>query len=313
MDYLKLIRSFWKLHEQEPFTGNETLLYWRLVDLFNAAGKKDEWPETLRFSDGQLCLATGLSPNTLDKFRRVLQTRKLIEVKNTGKGFRAGAEYGLIDLSSSSKRTSKRYSNSEDDFEELDKRTSEFEELSEQVPQEVPQKDTQEHPQNLRNSYIYISKPQTYQTSNKTLFVAERDNASVWQLIIDTLAQKKKIKPPRSSAPAPPSPFGDELPALTNAWNLWCSYRKEKGKREYKPIGLQGAANELMKLSGNDEQRAIAIINQSIAKSWDGFYPLKSNEQPKGHQNPITNGIGNESLSQFGAELDKLFERDYRS
>ncbi|GAB4042511.1 hypothetical protein [Spirosoma litoris] len=312
MNYLKLVRTFWGMHSKRKFTGNEAMLYLRLVDLFNGEGENDVWPEMLAFEDGTICHETGISPNTLDKYRTALVERKMIEVKKRGKGYRGGAEYRLINTYSSSKRTSKTSSK----IEELPERTSNSEELKEQESQKdtqkVPQKEPQKDTQKLRFSYIYIeSKLPNLQTPNflnKTLFVADRDNSGVWKAIQDQLNRKKKKKPPKLRE-APPSPFGDELPALSQAWDLWRRYRKEKGKPDYKPIGLQGAASELMRLSGNDEQRAIAIINQSIAKTWDGFYPLKQNGNYQNHSN--RNDGSSEDIAQFGAELDKLFEADY--
>ena len=154
LNYIKLIQAYWAKHRQELFTGNQTLLYWRLVDLFNAEGENDQWPESLRFMDNQLCLETGISGNTIDKFRKALVHRGLIEFEPAGKGYRGGGIYKLINTYSSSKRISKN--------EELPKRTSNFEEQIEQLLTKEPQKDTQKESQkdiqNLRFSYIYITK-----------------------------------------------------------------------------------------------------------------------------------------------------------
>jgi hypothetical protein len=36
--------------------------------------------------------------------------------------------------------------------------------------------------------------------------------------------------------------------------------------------------NQLLKLSANNEQNAIEIINQSIANGWKGFFELKTTQ-----------------------------------
>lgn len=70
------------------------------------------------------------------------------------------------------------------------------------------------------------------------------------------------------------NPFSDEFMEL---WELWKEYRREEHQFKYKSIITeQAAAANLTFLSGNDEDTAIAIIKQSMANGWRGFFALKT-------------------------------------
>lgn len=69
-------------------------------------------------------------------------------------------------------------------------------------------------------------------------------------------------------------------------WDKWIAYKKEQFNFTYKPIGLQTTLNELSKLSGYSEKKAIELIDYAISHSWQGFYPMekqtvKESETPK--------------------------------
>jgi len=69
-----------------------------------------------------------------------------------------------------------------------------------------------------------------------------------------------------------------------NYWSLWVEYKKVQHNFTYKsPITIQSSLNDLVKLSKGNEEVAIKIINQSISKSWKGFFELKN------ENNAITN------------------------
>ena len=60
-------------------------------------------------------------------------------------------------------------------------------------------------------------------------------------------------------------------------WSYWLEFKKEQFNFTYKSnISIQAALNELVKLSNGQEQTAIKIIEQSIAKGWQGFFQLKN-------------------------------------
>ena len=65
-------------------------------------------------------------------------------------------------------------------------------------------------------------------------------------------------------------------------WKLWKVFREKEHKFKYKTaISEQAALNDLSKLAEGEEITAIAIIHQSIAKGWKGFFELKNNGKGK--------------------------------
>jgi hypothetical protein len=62
------------------------------------------------------------------------------------------------------------------------------------------------------------------------------------------------------------------------AWIKWKKYKKDEFRFNFKSeISEQSSKTELINLSGNDEETAIKIIEQSIANGWKGFFKLKTN------------------------------------
>ena len=70
-------------------------------------------------------------------------------------------------------------------------------------------------------------------------------------------------------------PFEGE--GFKEVWNEWIQFRKERRLKKYVPIGLKKTFSMLLRISENDEQTAIAIINQSIEQGYQGLFPLKQN------------------------------------
>jgi hypothetical protein len=66
------------------------------------------------------------------------------------------------------------------------------------------------------------------------------------------------------------------------AWSEWIAERRERKLKRYTPRGEQAALHNLQTISNNEEAAAIAIIQQSIAQSWQGLFPLKGEKQPSG-------------------------------
>lgn len=81
----------------------------------------------------------------------------------------------------------------------------------------------------------------------------------------------KKVAPPIVY------PWTDEL--FLNRWTAWKQYKKEQHKFVYKHIGEQASLKKLAELAGGDMKRALAIIEQSMAQGWKGFFQLDQKVQ----------------------------------
>lgn len=67
-----------------------------------------------------------------------------------------------------------------------------------------------------------------------------------------------------------------ESSAFAIAWNEWTEYRKERKLPKYVPRGLKMTFKKLVRESDNNEDTAIAMIEQSMEQNYQGIFPLKT-------------------------------------
>ena len=78
----------------------------------------------------------------------------------------------------------------------------------------------------------------------------------------------------------------------------WVCYRKEI-KKSFKSIkSIQAAYKQLLELSDGNPQTAMKIVEQSIASSWQGLFPLK-NDNNRNNTGKREEKGGNSSLFGF--------------
>jgi hypothetical protein len=76
-------------------------------------------------------------------------------------------------------------------------------------------------------------------------------------------------------------PFESE--EFVNYWEMWKEFKRKQFKFTYAtPQSEQAALKDLVKLSNGDEQIALQIIEQSLAKGWKGFFALKNETNATG-------------------------------
>ena len=84
------------------------------------------------------------------------------------------------------------------------------------------------------------------------------------------------------------TPWGQNF---KNKWNSWKAYRKTQHGFEFKAMtGEQAAVEQLTKISGYDEKKAIEIIQNAMAAGWKNFYA--ETEKEKAQKNGSQNGVG---------------------
>jgi hypothetical protein len=96
-----------------------------------------------------------------------------------------------------------------------------------------------------------------------------------------TTFKKNNMSREKKAPVALRNPFKPDFAAR---WEEWRVYKKEQHRFVYKPIGEQGAIDHLFDLSGGNEDVALAIIKQSIAQGWKGFFELKTSFNGKINQ-----------------------------
>jgi hypothetical protein len=87
-----------------------------------------------------------------------------------------------------------------------------------------------------------------------------------------------------------------------NAWKEWEADRRERRIKAYTTRGLQTALHELQTMSNNDERTAIRIIGQSIAKGWQGLFPIRNERQPARPERPRGPDITPDDLARLVAK-----------
>ena len=76
---------------------------------------------------------------------------------------------------------------------------------------------------------------------------------------------------------------------------LWIEYKIEIKKPYKTQKGIQGAYNELLKLSKSDPTLAKLIVEQSISKEWKGLFKLQNNDS-SGHSQTYGSNLSENSL-----------------
>ena len=155
---------------------------------------------------------------------------------------------------------------------------------------------------------VNFSKHQKIDKANEKesqLPVFQGNNSIDYEKTIDSLpiegerkGKEGKGKERKEAAtPEPDLIFPFESEEFKNMWLNWKKYKREQHKFAFKSTTTeQAAVNELVKVSRGEEQTAVAIILQSIAQGWKGFFELK---------NSIQNGNGN-TRQATGAPADRL-------
>jgi len=131
----------------------------------------------------------------------------------------------------------------------------------------------------------------------------------------------------RSSPPPPPEPqtakslAGDpprasehagvrwpwDTETFWEAWAGWREYKLKQHKFRYALLGSEQAAlNLLERLSGGTEATAHAVIMQSLANGWKGFFELKKNDTYAPHQQPPAGGGPAGKPSSSAARVEAL-------
>lgn len=92
MNYLELIRYFWKLDKGWQFTCCETRLYFYLVETANSLG----WVNSFTHGDDKTSANVGVSKNTFKTARNRLSQAGLISFKEGGKGHANKTRYQIL-------------------------------------------------------------------------------------------------------------------------------------------------------------------------------------------------------------------------
>ena len=91
MNLFDLLANFWRLDEQQNFSGNETRLYFFLIHLVN----RSFWPEWIEFADKRMVANANISLQVLKSARERLQEAELLDFVPGGE-FRVKTKYRIL-------------------------------------------------------------------------------------------------------------------------------------------------------------------------------------------------------------------------
>lgn len=117
------------------------------------------------------------------------------------------------------------------------------------------------------------------------------------------------VMPKKSTTNVVVYPWPEDKEFL-KAWDTWKEYKRLEWKFLYKsPISEQAALVRLTQLSEGHADKAIEIINFSIANGWQGLYPDKSTIKTiaNAKQNSRNNAIDEIAGSLFNNAPEQLY------
>ena len=91
MNLFELLANFWRVDEQQNFTGNETRLYFFLVHLAN----RSFWAEWIEFADKRMVANANISLQVLKSAREKLKKSGLLNYVPGG-GYRVKTKYQIL-------------------------------------------------------------------------------------------------------------------------------------------------------------------------------------------------------------------------
>jgi len=80
-------------------------------------------------------------------------------------------------------------------------------------------------------------------------------------------------------------------PEYNELFSLWLEYKRQRRESYKSEMSLKICYNKLVKLSGNNPDIALAIVEQSIANNWAGLFELKQNNYNNGQQTYINDPV----------------------
>lgn len=93
MNYIDLMNNFWRIDEQWAFNGNETRLYFFLLQIANRLFWEQEW---LVYGDDRVKANVGISSAVLRTARDRLKEAKLLDFVVGGNGYRVKTRYKIL-------------------------------------------------------------------------------------------------------------------------------------------------------------------------------------------------------------------------
>lgn len=144
--------------------------------------------------------------------------------------------------------------------------------------------------------YLLLDVSETLKRNNVTIIAINANN--------NTQRKGKKSKQEESKEDVFVNPFDENFLVL---WNQWKTYKQKQHSFTYASVqSEQASVNELVDLSGGNQETAAEIIRKSMANGWKGLFKLKKVEDGNSKGAKQSTGASVSTLSAFAA-IDKHF------
>lgn len=273
MNYIKEINSFYDWLETNSVSDSAITLWHALMHINNKTGWKVEFTVAV----STLQVKTSLSSSSLKRARNTLAQAGLIRWKQ--RGGNQSAVYEIVSFA------------------------VQYEPQS--APQSVPQSEPQSVPQSEP-----INKLNKTKQDNILLEKESKDDVGDFEDeedIKDLVDQAKKVlnndidEPPQKRKKVALKKEKENLVMPENfipIWKEWLQYRKARKFKSYAAGEWeQKAVDKLLEYSNNDPETAKEILNNTYQNNYQGFFPLKQNNNGKSgnYQSSINGTSGNKN------------------
>lgn len=276
MNYIELIRGFWRSHEEHSFTPTEIAVYFYLVEICNIC----QWKNPFKRNNAKIGADLGISFNTLKNARNKLQQVGLITFKTTN-----GSPNVIYTLSKFDKVS-----------DEVDVKVTT--EVSDEVDVKVlPTKDKLNINQTKHEELISPPIPPKgidyfelkITELNKSL---DEKDAILKSKEKELEKYEYKLKKEKERKKTPDISFVDF--DFRDVFSEWLAYKQDRGEKYRSERSLKACYTELVKKSSGDPETAKLIIQQSMANNWAGLFELKNRKGCKNGQSKQS-GINEDS------------------
>ena len=144
----------------------------------------------------------------------------------------------------------------------------------------IPQQDDPAPPEETNGSYI--QQPDPFAPDKATVLSSQQDDPAPPEEITAFYTQQPDPAPPEQKTQHTAEknnktqlvlPF--QTQTFESKWQDWKAYKRSEFQFRYKSTqSEQAALSNLARLSGQDESRAVKIIENSMANGWKGFFEL---------------------------------------
>lgn len=266
LNYIEQINVFWKLDAEHSFNGNESRLYFYLLNLSNSL----YWKNPLTNADGYTASVVGISVNTLKAVRNRLQQAGLITFKTGGNGARNKCQYYIVPEAQVIRKNANKVSNSDT---LLDDSLTPY-----CIPGLHKTDDINKHkPNQTKQNTVAPATPAPPKKVLKKKEKKEEDPEPYWQQLVDTWFNfyKGKFKGEEPS-------FNGRNPKLFKELVQLLKKRATRKKYDWTLDNAVKSLEYFFKLAFSEDWLSKHFLLKNLVEQFDSVYQRANDQEGKG-------------------------------